>query len=172
MKHRGPDDDGVWTDGNVGLAHRRLSIIDLSPAGHQPMVSPSGRYVIVYNGEIYGFGAMRDALAEEGYPFRGHSDTEVLLAAIERWGLGKALDNVYGMFAFAVWDRDKRELTLARDRVGKKTRVEELVGEKVRREREAAKKAAEEEAAAAAAAEAAAAASETDTDPEPEAVEV
>lgn len=122
LQHRGPDAGGAWSDGETGIAlgHRRLSIIDLSVAGAQPMRSASGRYVIAYNGEIYGSGDMRGQLETEGYPFTGHSDTEVLLAAIERWGLERALDAVNGMFAFAVWDREKRELSLARDRVGKK----------------------------------------------------
>ncbi len=122
LRHRGPDAGGVWTDAETGIAlgHRRLSIIDLSAAGAQPMCSASGRYVIAYNGEIYNWTEPRDRLAEAGYPFAGHSDTEVVLAAIERWGLHKTLDSIHGMFAFAVWDRETRELTLVRDRVGKK----------------------------------------------------
>jgi asparagine synthase (glutamine-hydrolysing) len=122
LRHRGPDASGHWTDAGAGIAlgHRRLSIIDLSAAGAQPMNSSSGRYVMAYNGEIYNFSPTRDRLESEGYPFAGHSDTEVLLAAIERWGLQPALESVHGMFAFAVWDRKKRELSLARDRVGKK----------------------------------------------------
>lgn len=122
LRHRGPDAGGVWTDAETGVAlgHRRLSIIDLSAAGSQPMCSASGRYVIAYNGEIYNWAEPRDRLAKEGYPFSGHSDTEVVLAAIEHWGLQKTLDSIHGMFAFAVWDRETRELTLVRDRVGKK----------------------------------------------------
>jgi len=122
LRHRGPDAGGVWAEAETGIAlgHRRLSIIDLSAAGAQPMCSASGRYVIAYNGEIYNWVEPRDRLAGEGYPFTGHSDTEVLLAAIERWGLQKTLDSIHGMFAFAVWDRETRELTLVRDRVGKK----------------------------------------------------
>ena len=122
LHHRGPDAGGAWTDAEtgVGLGHRRLSIIDLSTAGAQPMQSASGRYVIVYNGEIYGTSTIRKELVAAGYPFAGHSDTEILLAAIERWGLTRALDRVHGMFALAVWDREKKQLSLARDRVGKK----------------------------------------------------
>ena len=122
LRHRGPDAGGFWIDAETGIAlgHRRLSIIDLSAAGAQPMSSASGRYLIAYNGEIYNFVPTRERLESEGYPFTGHSDTEVLLAAIERWGLQTALESVHGMFAFAVWDRETRELSLARDRVGKK----------------------------------------------------
>ncbi|MGE3667872.1 MAG: asparagine synthase (glutamine-hydrolyzing), partial [Steroidobacteraceae bacterium] len=122
IAHRGPDDAGVWVDAAAGLAlaHRRLSIIDLSAAGHQPMASASGRLQIVFNGEIYNFRALRTRLEREGTAFRGHSDTEVLLAAIEAWGLEAALREANGMFAFALWDADARKLTLARDRVGKK----------------------------------------------------
>ena len=120
--HRGPDAGGVWVDdqAGVGLGHRRLSIIDLSMAGAQPMSSASERYVITYNGEIYNFQIVRRQLEADGYPFKGHSDTEVLLGAIERWGVHQAIKSVHGMFALAVWDRDKQELYLARDRVGKK----------------------------------------------------
>ena len=122
LHHRGPDSGGVWTDGDLGVAlgHRRLSIVDLSAEGHQPMLSESGRYVIVFNGEIYNFRAMRAELAAAGAAFRGHSDTEVLLAAIERFGLDGALERAAGMFALALWDRRDARLHLARDRVGKK----------------------------------------------------
>ena len=120
--YRGPDDSGVWCDEAAGLAlgHVRLSILDLSAAGHQPMVSHTGRYVITYNGEIYNCLDLRADLEQSSYGFRGHSDTEVLLAAIEAWGIETALGRLNGMFAFAVWDRHERALTLARDRLGEK----------------------------------------------------
>ncbi len=125
---RGPDDVGVWVDDTAGvaLAHRRLSVLDLSPAGHQPMVSPSGRYVIAYNGEIYNHLELRAELdkigAGETAPFRwrGHADTETLLAAFDVWGIEATLKKAVGMFAFALWDRRTRTLTLARDRMGEK----------------------------------------------------
>lgn len=122
LQHRGPDASGSWIDARQGVAlgHRRLSIIDLSEAGAQPMVSANGRFVISYNGEIYDTVALRQQLQTAGYPFRGHSDTEVLLAAIQERGLQRALEAVHGMFAIAVWDRERRELSLVRDRVGKK----------------------------------------------------
>ncbi|MDO9271443.1 MAG: asparagine synthase (glutamine-hydrolyzing) [Rugosibacter sp.] len=118
--HRGPDDSGVWVDAVAGiaLAHRRLSILDLSPAGHQPMASNGGRYVIVFNGEIYNHLELREALT--GMAWRGHSDTETLLAAFEAWGIEATLKKCVGMFALALWDRETRSLTLARDRMGEK----------------------------------------------------
>lgn len=133
--HRGPDDGGVWCDSEqrIGLGHRRLAIVDLSPAGHQPMVSASGRYVIAFNGEIYNHLKLRDelevltptlALPLEGggnvVRWRGHSDTETLLAGIEVWGLEATLKKSIGMFAIALWDRQTSILTLARDRMGEK----------------------------------------------------
>ncbi len=124
LLHRGPDDYGVWVDGEcgVGLGHRRLSILDLSPQGHQPMASASGRYVIAYNGEIYNFAQIRDELDAVGRApqWRGHSDTEILLAAFDAWGVEACLRKTVGMFAIALWDREARTLTLARDRLGEK----------------------------------------------------
>lgn len=120
LVHRGPDsgDVHVEADSGLALAHRRLAIIDLSPAGHQPMVSACGRYAIVYNGEIYNADALRDELGPTGRTFRGHSDTEALLEACAEWGVEAAVSRAIGMFAFAVWDREARTLTLARDRLG------------------------------------------------------
>lgn len=120
LTHRGPDSGGVWSEHGVALAHRRLAIIDLSPAGHQPMVSRQGRFVIVFNGEIYNFREIRKDLEAEGEVFSGGSDTEVLLTAIECWGVAKSLARATGMFAFALWDRHERTLLLARDRLGEK----------------------------------------------------
>jgi len=122
LRHRGPDDAGTWCDAQAGiaLAHQRLSILDLSPLGHQPMASSDGRYQLAYNGEIYNFAQLRAALSALGHRFRGHSDTEVLLAAIVEWGLEEALGRCNGMFAIALWDSRTHSLSLARDRVGKK----------------------------------------------------
>ena len=122
LRHRGPDDSGIWCEGPVALAHRRLSILDLSQAGHQPMLSISERYVITYNGEIYNHNDIRKDLETEtgAISWRGHSDTEVMLVAFERWGMRRALERFVGMFAFALWDRKEHRLILARDRVGEK----------------------------------------------------
>jgi asparagine synthase (glutamine-hydrolysing) len=125
LVHRGPDDSGTWLDADAGIAlgHRRLSIVDLSAAGHQPMPSHSGRYVLAFNGEIYNHVAIRgllDQRAASPPAWRGHSDTETLLAAIDAWGLERALQESAGMFALALWDREERALSLARDRLGEK----------------------------------------------------
>ena len=122
LSHRGPDADGVWVDQNTGVAfgHRRLSIIDLSPMGAQPMHSASGRYVITFNGEIYNFKALRAELEQLGETFRGHSDTEIMLTAIARWGVEASLKKFNGMFAFALWDREEQTMYLSRDRAGEK----------------------------------------------------
>ena len=124
IRHRGPDGEGVWTDAEAGiaLAHRRLAILDLSPAGAQPMLSASGRWVIAYNGEVYNHLDLRRELeaAEAAPTWRGHSDTETLLACIEAWGVEQTLQRSVGMFAIALWDRARRTLVLARDRAGEK----------------------------------------------------
>jgi asparagine synthase (glutamine-hydrolysing) len=122
LAHRGPDDHGTWVDpsGRVALGHRRLSIIDLSQEGHQPMLSADGRFAITYNGEIYNFKELRERLADAGVRFRGASDTEVLVEAMAAWGVAETMSRLNGMFAFAVWDRHQRRLTLARDRMGEK----------------------------------------------------
>lgn len=123
LRHRGPDDSGVWADSEAGVAlgHRRLSIIDLSEHGHQPMASSSGRYVIAYNGEIYNFQEIQKSLDDiAANCWRGRSDTEVMLAAFEAWGINEALERFAGMFAIALWDRRERTLCLIRDRFGEK----------------------------------------------------
>ncbi|MFM6006999.1 MAG: asparagine synthetase B family protein, partial [Sphaerospermopsis kisseleviana] len=122
LYYRGPDDGGTWVDANAGLAlgHRRLAIVDLSPEGHQPMESANGRYVLVFNGEIYNFSSLRQQLLILGHSFRSHSDTEVMLAAFCQWGIKPAVEKFVGMFAFALWDRQERTLSLGRDRLGEK----------------------------------------------------
>lgn len=124
IAHRGPDDHGFWTnpESGIGLAHRRLAVVDLSSAGHQPMTSASGRYVIVYNGEVYNHMDLRRQIETLGRApgWRGHSDTETLLAAFDAWGVEEALKRCIGMFAIALWDRERRVLTLVRDRLGEK----------------------------------------------------
>ncbi|MBA3512071.1 asparagine synthase (glutamine-hydrolyzing) [Sphingomonas sp.] len=126
LVHRGPDDEGVWIDSEagVGLGHRRLAIVDLSPAGHQPMESADGRYVITYNAEIYNHSELRKELEAAGNAppggWRGHSDTETFLECVSAWGLADTLPRIVGMFAFALWDRKQRTLHLVRDRFGEK----------------------------------------------------
>ncbi len=122
IAHRGPDADGAWcdSDARIALGHRRLSIIDLSPLGAQPMHAASGRYAIAFNGEAYNYAPIRAELSNSGYPFKGQSDTEVLLAAFDRWGVEASIPKFAGMFALAVWDRQERALWLVRDRLGEK----------------------------------------------------
>ena len=122
LTHRGPDEGGIWAGDGVALGHRRLSILDVSAAGSQPMQSACGRFLLAYNGEIYNHLAVRRQLEEAGAAplWRGHSDTETLLAAISQWGIDRALGHCHGMFAIALWDRRERRLTLARDRFGEK----------------------------------------------------
>src|SRR5471030_2400131 len=117
IAHRGPDGEGHWIEGNVGLGHRRLAIIDLSPAGHQPMASVSQRYVMVYNGEVYNYRELRTELESLGYQFRSRTDSEVVLNALIAWGV-KGLERFNGMFGLALWDRQEQTLLLARDRYG------------------------------------------------------
>ena len=122
VAHRGPDDRGTWVEpeAGLGMGFRRLAIIDLSPAGHQPMVSASGRFVVTFNGEIYNYQDLRRELEQAGATFRGASDTEVMLAGVERWGPAATFSRLWGMFAIALWDREERVLWIARDRLGKK----------------------------------------------------
>ncbi len=120
LAHRGPDDEGLWVDpgGMIGLGFRRLSIIDLSQAGHQPMRSSSGRYLMAYNGEVFNHRALRREMEQRGTPFRGHSDTEVMLACMEAYGIDGAIARFVGMFAIALWDTQERTFHLIRDRLG------------------------------------------------------
>jgi asparagine synthase (glutamine-hydrolysing) len=120
LHHRGPDDAGVWVDeqNGIALANTRLAILDLSASGHQPITSNCGRFVIVYNGEVYNFGSIRQDLEREGRAFHSHSDTETIVEACSAWGLSKTLQRLNGMFAFALWDRKERTLSLVRDRLG------------------------------------------------------
>lgn len=123
MFHRGPNDGGIWqhteTEREIGMAQRRLSILDLSELGHQPMVSEDGRYIIVYNGEVYNFGELRQQLEQKSYHFFSNCDTEVILNAFSEWGK-KSFEKFNGMFAIAIYDKEEQRLTLARDRIGKK----------------------------------------------------
>jgi asparagine synthase (glutamine-hydrolysing) len=119
LLHRGPDGEGVWTEGPVGFGHRRLAIIDLTPAGHQPMQTPDGRFTITYNGEVYNFQELRLELEARGHQFRSRSDTEVVLTAFAEWGLD-AIPRLNGIFALALHDRERRETLLVRDRYGVK----------------------------------------------------
>lgn len=137
IEHRGRDDEGVWTSEAIDdegrracLGHRRLSIIDPSPAGHQPMLSMDGRFILTFNGEIYNYRELREELLSRGHRFRTDTDTEVLLAAFAEWGAEECLSRLNGMFAFAVWDDERRTLTLARDRLG----IKPLYYAEVRRE--------------------------------------
>ncbi|MEI8320838.1 MAG: asparagine synthase (glutamine-hydrolyzing) [Alphaproteobacteria bacterium] len=122
LHHRGPDDGGLWTEESVTFGQTRLSILDLSPAGHQPMFSASGRFAITFNGEIYNFLSLKKTLIERGFSsaFRGHSDTEILLECLEHLGIQETLSKSVGMFAFALWDRQTKTLYLGRDRFGEK----------------------------------------------------
>jgi asparagine synthase (glutamine-hydrolysing) len=130
QRHRGPDDAGSWSDPEVGVAlsHRRLAVVGLGEVGHQPMVSRSGRWVLTYNGEIYNAPALTKRLVEEGRSLRGSSDTEVLVEALDAWGVDATLEAINGMFAFGAWDRERRRLVLARDRLGEKPLLYGAIG--------------------------------------------
>ncbi|MFK7730985.1 MAG: asparagine synthase (glutamine-hydrolyzing) [Pseudomonadales bacterium] len=133
IEHRGPDDHGTYFDATqgVGLCHQRLSIIDLSPAGHQPMASSSSRYITVFNGEIYNHSALRSELISKGHSFRGGSDTEVLLACLDEYGIHDTLKKLVGMFAIAIWDSESKDLYLVRDRMGEKPLYYEVTDKRV-----------------------------------------
>jgi asparagine synthase (glutamine-hydrolysing) len=133
LTHRGPDGHGYWSDPEVGmfLGHRRLSVVGLGPEGSQPMVSADGRWVLNYNGELYNHRQLRQRLLAEGVAFRGGSDTEVLVDAVQQWGLDAALEACEGMFALALWDRDRRQLHLVRDRFGEKPLYYGWVGDRL-----------------------------------------
>jgi asparagine synthase (glutamine-hydrolysing) len=122
LAHRGPDDEGHWSDpsSGIGFGFRRLAVVDVSPAGHQPMFSRDERFVVAFNGEIYNHRELRRELESHGARFRGTSDTEVIVEALARWGVADMLPRFWGMFAIAAWDRATRTLWLARDRLGKK----------------------------------------------------
>ncbi len=122
LAHRGPDDEGLWVDpdGRTAFGHRRLAVVDLSPHGHQPMASADGRWILSYNGEIYNFPTLRTQLEAEGMSFRGGSDTEVVVGAVQAWGVEATMQRIEGMFAIALWDRRRAELHLVRDRFGEK----------------------------------------------------
>lgn len=120
VRHRGPDDDGLWTDDLLSLGHRRLAVVDLSACGAQPMLSRDERWVLAYNGEAYNTTELASRLTATGHRLRGHSDTEVIVEFIARWGIAELLSDLEGMFAFALWDRERQKLTLARDRFGEK----------------------------------------------------
>ncbi len=119
INHRGPDDEGIYVKGNVGLAHKRLSILDLSPAGHQPMSNEDGSIWIVFNGEIYNFLDLREDLQKRGHTFMSRTDTETIIHLYEEKGV-ECVNDLRGMFAFAIWDENKKRLFCARDRAGKK----------------------------------------------------
>jgi asparagine synthase (glutamine-hydrolysing) len=119
LEHRGPDDKGLFVENNIGFGHRRLSILDVTSAGHQPFLSEDGRYVMVYNGEIYNFRDFYSELKSHGFDIKTHSDTEVLMKLFQLYGL-EMLNRLNGMFAFAIWDKKERKLVLVRDRMGVK----------------------------------------------------
>lgn len=130
IAHRGPDGEGAFVEGPVALGHRRLAIIDLSPTGHQPMMTPDGRFVLSYNGEVYNFNALRLELEALGRQFRSRTDSEVILHALAEWGTA-AIARFNGMFALALWDRQRQELLLARDRYGVKPLYYAQMGERL-----------------------------------------